>query len=1015
VDSEQRPPPIPWQGLLALAAAVAGAFFYFDALKTARPGERAGVSFPVNKMADVDARLWQDPLEAAHKHQGNLKGLATDSPEKTREDAFHSPESLVKEIAAARIRGTLRVIPVIIPSGSYAEYAETRLRARRAVLEALGTNGFSPGDGEHIGYAQMPSPESFSGEATWLMPFEWCYKNGEAIVVLWIRDDVLEGRPLAHLADVLTQVDIGPETQALVKLIGPRGSQSLRAMVEEASKDRFSPPLALSKVTMFAATPTASERQLISGFKGTTAKEILERNVPGLKFHRTTTTDDAICDVLVKELELRGITLADPKTHVALISEWDTFYGRAFPLAFAKKATDKEGYPPNIHPFHYLRGIDGMLPGAGTGETSSKRSQTEEKRRGPDEPTEGLDQADYLRRLAQQLKGSHEALRSKGHHGIKAVGVLGSDVYDKLLLLKALRRELPGAVFFTNNLDARFGHPDEWPWARNLIVASPFGLRLSNAWPEADSRFDLQGKILPFRDSYQTAVYLAALMASSDKVEAAITGAKAPLGQPRIFEIGRSGPYELDRPGECKAEASVHPVPSDPWWNASRICLAIGIAVFALLLWAWTRFVLTARPSQTKMIGLEKETGELCDPDQLCSPEERIEKGNRVSACPFFVCAPLAAWLFVELVAHFQRGGREPFVWFEGISIWPTEVIRLIAIFLSMIFVWKTDRALAISNENVHDDFGLQQPGPKKAGPRFWQDLVRRLTLRYWLVQHCKTREIDAQALWEEYLLSGELRRRWLRIVPLIVLYLLAASCLVVALGAPTVPFRGDYSQVCDVMTLVVAVIASTAITFYVADATFLNRRLIHYLTVSDTRWPEETYQKLRTRRRFHVGGCGEDKPPATVLCDYLETELIATRTQVVGNLIYYPFIVLFLMVISRSSIFDRWDWPVSLILVLLFNATYAAWSAFSLRHSAEAARQKTLDRLDGLLIGHMAAEKPDKSAIDVIREIASAIRGENRGAFASISHHPIFGAILLPSGGLGIWALTQYLPQFFK
>jgi hypothetical protein len=541
MDSEQRPPPIPWQGLLALAAAVAGAFFYFDALKTARPGEHTGVSFPVNKTADVDARLWQDPLEAAHKHQGNLKGLATDSPEKKREDAFHSTQALIEKITGAQ--GKLRVIPVIIPSGSYAKYAETRLRVRRAVLEALGTHGFSPGDGEHIGYAQMSYPQSSSGDATWLMPFEWCYGNGEAIVVLWIRDDVLEGGPLSHLASLLMQLGITSETQTSVKLIGPRGSQSLRAMIEEVARPGFSAPSALSKVTMFAATPTASEKQLVSGFKGTSAKEILEREIPGLKFHRTTTTDDAICEVLVKELERRGINLADTKTHVALISEWDTFYGRAFPLSFAEKATGKEGYPPNIHPFHYLRGIDGMLPGAGTGETSSKRSQTEEKKRGPDEPTEGLDQADYLRRLAQQLKGSHEALRSHGHEGIKAVGVLGSDVYDKLLLLKALRRELPGAVFFTNNLDARFGHPNEWPWSRNLIVASPFGLRLNKDWSGADLQFELQGKILPFRDSYQTAVYLAALMASSDTVEAALAGAEAPLGKPRIFEIGRSGPY----------------------------------------------------------------------------------------------------------------------------------------------------------------------------------------------------------------------------------------------------------------------------------------------------------------------------------------------------------------------------------------------------------------------------------------------------------------------------------------
>ena len=78
--------------------------------------------------------------------------------------------------------------------------------------------------------------------------------------------------------------------------------------------------------------------------------------------------------------------------------------------------------------------------------------------------------------------------------GLKAVGLLGSDVYDKLELLRALRPVLPGTTFFTNHLDARFSHPDEWKETHNLIVVSENTLSLEGRGQENS----------PFRDSGQT-------------------------------------------------------------------------------------------------------------------------------------------------------------------------------------------------------------------------------------------------------------------------------------------------------------------------------------------------------------------------------------------------------------------------------------------------------------------------------------------------------------------------------
>src|SRR5262249_25041922 len=215
----------------------------------------------------------------------------------------------------------------------------------------------------------------------------------------------------------------------------------------------------------------------------------------------------------------------DRHSHIALISEWDTLYGRALPNSMARclggdeceKAnldpfTDK----PWLHPFKYLRGLDGQLPNDGSnygdGSKDSSKKQDKDAKDGtkarPDakvqDRAEGQGQFDYLRRLGEVMQQLDADLRREHQNGIEAVGVLGSDLYDKLLVLQALRPLLPNALFFTTDLDALVLHPIALTFTRNLLVASSFGLQL---------RPDIQGEIPPFRSSYQTAAFLATRVA----------------------------------------------------------------------------------------------------------------------------------------------------------------------------------------------------------------------------------------------------------------------------------------------------------------------------------------------------------------------------------------------------------------------------------------------------------------------------------------------------------------------
>ena len=56
----------------------------------------------------------------------------------------------------------LLLLPVMVTGGPYVESAERRLRARQAVLTALGAERFVPKEGEHIGYFELP----IDGEAS---------------------------------------------------------------------------------------------------------------------------------------------------------------------------------------------------------------------------------------------------------------------------------------------------------------------------------------------------------------------------------------------------------------------------------------------------------------------------------------------------------------------------------------------------------------------------------------------------------------------------------------------------------------------------------------------------------------------------------------------------------------------------------------------------------------------------------------------------------------------------------
>src|SRR5438132_732017 len=95
-------------------------------------------------------------------------------------------------------------------------------------------------------------------------------------------------------------------------------------------------------------------------------------------------------------------------------------------------------------------------------------------------------------------------------------------------------------------------------------------------------------------------------------------------------------------------------------------------------------------------------------------------------------------------------------------------------------------------------------------------------------------------------------------------------------------------------------------LSFYVVDAMQVTRNLIRMFGREVTKWGRGVVE------RSHLS------PPLSEieLARYHQILLVAQRTQAVAPLIYYPLIVLALLIVARSSFFDNWTWPASVIFI---------------------------------------------------------------------------------------------------
>jgi hypothetical protein len=1058
---------IPYSGIAGALLVVVAVAVQQTRLESARPApSEANALLARSLHQDVEAHLWEDPLQAVAQfrdrkrqeavREGQLRRTKKEVPasDPVPPDDTHNIEADLKAwlqlmmcAPEADDRHTVRLLMPMLMGERNEESAEMRRRTRYAVVSGLINAGYDPDDSNAIGYAYVPArlrKQIFVPET---LPFEWFERpradrldKKEWVLVLWLDATIFqEDRPLRQfrrIVELLTP-ECGKAAPAVDRskldatVLGPIDSTMLDRLKSEIDLEikagpRVKPPSIPLRFVSASATGTLPGAQFFIGSSATTLTRVVG-------------PDDRLVDALLAELRLRlkYLALDKKKPAVAVISEHDTDYGRNF----MARLRDRD---LAVEPFSYLRQIDG---GKGGGQRRQKGADKEKDAEKSDTQQQsqsvvrahGTSQIDYLERLSRSI----ERYAAEQDRDIVAIAIFGNDVYDKLLILRALRPAFPKAQFITTDMDARLLDPEELPWTRNLVLATNFGLTLGR---------EVQRGTAPFRDGYQTASYFAAWLfggnCALNVAERNGSEGRTPpwLDPPLLFEIGRHKAIPLAAyregavrvPGsgesdlrECKFSRlrlekadAVRIQPSHKQPELDRlsgwivISLAVGILIllgdwarrnpvaldpglrasstasaraFAIVLWA----VLGCLLGGSAISWLAGHHSHEPFPFMLCGTlvaillcaglwqlNEGLSRGSLAKLRLGAFVAGTSLWVIVWVTIPAVVPNAEPFAWAEGVSVWPTQLLRALAVLIAGFSVWyigsasvRDMRAIAARFKFAHSDSG---PG-------------------------IESRKSMAM-LWTAY--SENRTQRAGSAIASAIVYLFACILLIVVPteARPGLPLRGDHTpEVATLLSfcvfLAIALLAGMmwGCCAFINDILAKARRTIPW-------FPRAAIAEFRAEHNLpHQGG----RFRRFIDC-CLSVELVAARSEWLSRLIYLPFGVFALMVVARSPLFDNWDTPVGLLIVLCLPFVMVIGMVLWLRHATLKFHLKAIRKAERELIRLRGDDGITEAQRWQLDKLFEKMRDEKRGAFQSIVLQPMVRALLLPLGGFSAIELLE-------
>lgn len=700
--------------------------------------------------------------------------------------------------------------------------------------------------------------------------------------------------------------------------------------------------------------------------------ETLNKRLGVESFDSSIADDGQVLGAVLKELVKRGAcTPTRTRPTVVIVSEQDTLYGRLLGdiAEHAAKQVDRpEGCEIQIAQHGYLQGVDGEMPPRRpsstrpTGRDKGRNDPAQEnadaaggERTVPTSPDGAFEQPfgaarlDYVRRLSERLRDGSDATTPV------AIGVLGNDLYDKVLVLQALRKSHPGVVFFTTDMDARLLDPAQKEWTKNLIVGSAYGL----SPPEL--------ALDTFRDSYQASLFTAV-----QRVIEWQSDRRAP--EPKLFEISRTGFVPLGSQASDRDRRQV----------AFLLTPLAALAVFALF-----------------MLGRQQEK------------TARVRR--RRYGFVVILASAAAAWLYV-----FAQGllAKEPGPLFDGVSTVPMIVLQLTTIVFALAIVCFANGRMRHTLSHVAGHLGGTELAPERGV---------RVAVREWLSGDSKPKTATEQkskpgndksktavqrwidklvSAWKQDIPSAENRRKpaaadlwsdmvgyhewWPRFVRISVGLLVGMALRQVYFknARTEQPLLGEALTTPEWMTPLLPVALFWAIA-YCRDTIVAWRKFIQALGHFDV-----------TGGKKMVGGKVKAVGDTVEARARWSMDLLVDCTNMIGPVVVLPLMLMVLLMLGRSTLFDGWNWAMPIIVFHVGLSVYVLSIAIGFHRAAWNARSEVLDRLWNAKLNADSSTK--------IEHVMEYIQTRRDGAFVSWARHPILQTLAVPLGSFALITLME-------
>jgi hypothetical protein len=372
-----------WPAVAAMAITVLSFLAAKPNLESRRPISVGVAATEEFRGYDVQVRLWQDPLGSVLNgpFHPKLENLSNGVP-----GPYHRADKVANEAA-----DKVLILLAHVDIDMNAEQTETRRRERFATLAALNTAGYVPVKSDRISYVDfvhtvkptavpasrpisqtqsknvMPElwkaskapessdkgakegpkeppkgpPKEDARESRLRVAFEWLrplhddelVRNSSSVpryrgvCVVWVWDDIDPHNSLRSLVVLKNAIarSLGKSATAAARYdfaVTGRISSSKLEVIRRDDKQLENDPEyrgGLKDVALYVTNSTAKSVRHADTDETLTNSKLHLKYVIG--------SDDLLLTALVAELENRGVSLATD--HIALISEWDTAYGRA--------------------------------------------------------------------------------------------------------------------------------------------------------------------------------------------------------------------------------------------------------------------------------------------------------------------------------------------------------------------------------------------------------------------------------------------------------------------------------------------------------------------------------------------------------------------------------------------------------------------------------------------------------------------------------------------------------------